>query len=399
MKNASRPRPAASDAPWEERAPLFPTNPPARFFRALSWLLISMFVVALAAAILVRVPDSVTSRFILEPAGGADPIQSPRQAVVEQVRLRAGDEVKRGDLLFVLRADDVRDWRTDLDTHEQNLQALRERTAKLDEAHKSMLLIKDSEIVQAQRESEFRRKHLETMRDLANRAELLGKSGSISEIELVNRRLALAQSGKDLAVSEKTVIQSQLDRQRLGAERQRQRIEEEAAARGLEIEIAGLRRKLQTSENDLLEIRAPYDAVCIETAQQNPGSVVAAGAELCQLARSGAPVQARLLLPESGLSRLEAGQRVRFFFDAFPYQRYGVSTGVLAWVSPAAVNSADGAHFVARASLDRPEFVIRGERRPMRAGMQGDARIVVGRRALIEYAFEPLRRLREDLRP
>ncbi|MEO8216419.1 MAG: HlyD family efflux transporter periplasmic adaptor subunit [Acidobacteriota bacterium] len=390
---------SAADGSWSEGPPVFPARPPAKFFRALAWLLISLFAVALAAAIFVRIPDSVTSRFILEPAGGADPIQSPRQAVVEEVRLRPGDRVRRGDLLFVLRADDVADWRTQLDTQQQNLRALHERSAKLDESHRSMLLIKDSEIAQAQREADFRKRHLATMRDLANRAESLGTSGTISAIDLINRRLALAESGKDLAVAEKSLVQSQLDRQRLGVERQRQQIEEDSAARGMEIEIAGLRRKLDTTKKDLLEIRAPYDAVCVRTTQQNPGSVVAAGAELCQLARSGVAVEARLLLPENGLSRLKPGQQVRYFFDAFPYQRYGVASGILNWISQAAVTGSDGTHFVARATIDHAEFKAGGERRPVTPGMQGEARIVVGRRALIEYAFEPLRELREDVRP
>jgi hypothetical protein len=33
-----------------------------------------------------------------------------------------------------------------------------------------------------------------------------------------------------------------------------------------------------------------------------------------------------------------------------------------------------------------------------RVGMRGEARIVVGRRTLIEYAFEPIRQLRENIR-
>jgi hypothetical protein len=35
---------------------------------------------------------------------------------------------------------------------------------------------------------------------------------------------------------------------------------------------------------------------------------------------------------------------------------------------------------------------------PLRAGMTGTARIQAGRRTLIEYAFEPLRQLRENVR-
>jgi len=86
---------------------------------------------------------------------------------------------------------------------------------------------------------------------------------------------------------------------------------------------------------------------------------------------------------------------VRLFFDAFPYQRYGTITGKLEWISPAAVNSSEGQRFTGRASLDQTAFRARGQERPLRVGMKGQARLVIGTRTLIEYAFEPLRQLRE----
>jgi len=39
---------------------------------------------------------------------------------------------------------------------------------------------------------------------------------------------------------------------------------------------------------------------------------------------------------------------------------------------------------------------VRGRMRPLLAGMGGFADIVVGRRLLLSYAFEPLRALRES---
>jgi multidrug efflux pump subunit AcrA (membrane-fusion protein) len=104
------------------------------------------------------------------------------------------------------------------------------------------------------------------------------------------------------------------------------------------------------------------------------------------------------LLPETGLPKLATGQQARFFFDAFPYQRYGTVAAKLDWISPSAVSSPEGPHFVALASLDDAAIPIRRRPLPLRVGMKGEARIVVGRRTLIEYAFEPVRQLRESMR-
>jgi hypothetical protein len=35
---------------------------------------------------------------------------------------------------------------------------------------------------------------------------------------------------------------------------------------------------------------------------------------------------------------------------------------------------------------------------PLRVGMKGEAHIIVGGRTMIEYAFEPIRQLRESIR-
>ncbi len=392
------PSPIADRRAWEEEE-LVPREPPRWFARALGWLLIALFVTALLAAIFVHIPETVQSRFVLESTGGADPIQSPRHAVIEQVLVRQGQSVRKGDPMFLLRVDEVREWRTDTATRTEALRAVRERSAKLEQSYASTLRIKDSEIDQAKRELAFRETHLATMRDLLARVEKLEKSGLVSEMELASHRLALAESYKDLELARKALAQRRLERQTMQSERTRQRIEEKAEADDLTIRIAALRQPLAAIANGLLQIRAPYDAICVAVNQQNPGGVVAPGDALCQLSPVSARLRARLNLPETALARLEPRQHVRFLFDAFPYQRFGAVTGTLDWISPAALVRQKESDFVALASLDRREIVTGRDSHPLRPGMTGTARVTVGRRSLIEFAFEPLRKIRENLQP
>ena len=114
----------------------------------------------------------------------------------------------------------------------------------------------------------------------------------------------------------------------------------------LKFRVSALKTDLENSQQNMLSVRAPYDGVVISLAQRNSGSVVQNGQELCQLARIDAKPHARLLLSETGLPKLAVGQRVRFFFDAFPYQRYGAVDAKLNWISPSTVSTADGSHFV-----------------------------------------------------
>jgi multidrug efflux pump subunit AcrA (membrane-fusion protein) len=381
----------------EAESEMLPQDPPPWFVRSIAWLLISMFGVALVAAVLIKLPETVNCPFILVPANGADPIQSPRLAVLSRVSVTVGQTVKAGDPLYVLRSDEIRGWGTEQQTLDEDLRTHQEGLAKADAAHASALEIKKAEISQAESEVAFREKHAASSRELLARLEKLTKSGGISLVEVLQHRLDAAESEKDLSVAQRTVEQVKLERQQMEAEYARTRAENLAEIEKFKVRLNALHGDLEDSKQNLLVIRAPYAGMVIAQAQQNAGSVVQNGQELCQLARTDAKPRAQLTLSEAGLPKLASAQRVRLFFDAFPYQRYGAVNAKLDWVSPSAVSTTQGQHFVGLASLDETEL-----RKPnhlaVRVGMGGEARVVVGRRTMIEYAFEPIRQLRENMR-
>ena len=390
-------RPTEARRPGSIEAEFIPGEPPPRIIRLITWLLILIVITAAVVACLVQVPETVRSPFILVSEHGADPIQAPVLAVVQKVAVNEGDEVEAGATLFALRSDEIRNWQTQLQVGREDLRALRERGRKLEESHASLLTIKAAELSQVEQQLEFRKKHTGFSRDYLRRMETLAQDGLISEVELIKCRLDLAESEKDENVTERVRQQVMLDRQRLEADRARERSEEQAEESNLKVRIEALQRQLESSEGDLLYVRAPYPAVVISLSQRNPGSVVAAGGTLCELSPLEGRPRARLLLPEEAMSQVNVRQPVRLFVQAFPYQRHGTVAGQLEWVSPAAVATPAGSHFVALASLAQTNLLTRSQWRPLRVGMRGEARISVGRRTLIEYAFEPLRRVREDL--
>ena len=380
----------------ESESEMLPQDPPPQIIRGIAWLLIAIFFTGLIAAITVHLPETVSAPFILIPQNGADPIQSSRLAVVSSVKVAEGETVKSGQELFVLRSDEIRGLSTQLNGLAEDLRTKEQGLAKADAAYTSQLEIKLAEISNAESEVKFREKHSATSRELVERMETLSESGGISKVELIRLRLDVAGSEKDLSVARRTLQQVTLDRQRMETEHARQRDEQVAEIEKLKFRVTALKSDLENSELNMLSVRAPYDGVVISLAQRNAGSVVQNGQELCQLARIDAKPHARLLFGESGLPKLAVGQRVRFFFAAFPYQRYGAVDAKLNWISPSAVSSPDGSHFVGLASLD--ENKKNKSKVQPRVGMRGEARIVVGRRTLIEYAFEPIRQLRENIR-
>jgi multidrug resistance efflux pump len=384
---------------FEKESELLPQEPPPWIIRSTAWLLIAAFVFALLIAIVMRLPETVDCRFVLIPATGADPIQSPRQAIISRVVVEEGQPVKGGDELFILRSDEIGGWDTQFRTLNEDLRTKQESLKRNDSAYTAQLGIKSAEIEQAKSEVGFRENHAQTSRELVTRMDKLAKQGGESEVDLIKLKLDLAGSEKDLSVAQRTLQQVILDRERMETEHARVRGEEQAEVEKLKVRIAALKKDLENAHQNLLTVRSPYEGVVISVDQRTAGSFVQQGQVLCQLAPKGSKPRARMTLSEAGLPRLAVAQRVRYFFEAFPYQRYGTVTGKVDLISPSAVTTTEGSRFVALGSLDRYEISVRaGQDLPLRVGMKGEAHIIVGGRTLIEYAFEPIRRLRESMK-
>src|SRR6266446_1604264 len=357
---------------------MLPQEPPPWIIRSTAWLLLAAFLFALLVAIVMRLPESVHCQFVLIPATGADPIQSPRQAIISHVAVEEGQPVKLGEELFVLRSDEIRGWDMQFRTLTEDLRSKEESLIQSETAYAAQLEIKKAEIEQAKSEVKFRENHASTSRELVKRMEKLAKLGGESEIDLVKVKL---------------------DRERMETEHARQRAEQQSEIEKLKMRIGGLKTDLENTHQNLLTVRSPYEGVITSMDQRTVGSFVQQGQVLCQLAAKDAKPRARMTLNEAGLPKLAIAQRVRYFFEAFPYQRYGAVTGKLDWISPSAVTTTDGSNFVALGSLDRYEISPRaGQVLPLRVGMRGQANIIVGGRTLIEYAFEPVRQLRESMK-
>lgn len=376
-----------------------PQDPPPAVVRWIAILLVVLFATITLAAVLVKIPETIKCSFLLISDKGADPVQTPIQATVREIKAIEGQEVQEGQELFLLYSDEIRGWQTQLQMDEQDLAALQKKAAMLDDYYTSQLKIKEEELKQIEREVVFRDKHLATTRDFLARNQKLADDKLVSEVELLRHQLEVAESEKDLNVAQRTVQQVELQHRQLETERARQQTEEQAEIEKFKARIASRKRQLENCTGDFMVVKAPYRGVVVAVAHRNVGTVFHSGDELCQLARIEDTPAARLLVHEPGMPKLMAKQEVRLFFDAFPYQRYGILHAQLDWVSPAAVTTSEGQVFTARAKLDAASFTSRGKQLPVRTGMRGEARILVGSRTAVEYIFEPLRQLREEARP
>ena len=383
----------------ELESEMLPQDPPPWIIRRTAWLLIVAFLTGLLLAAVMRLPETVRCPFILVPATGADPIQAPHQGIISRVSVTEGQTVSKGAELFVLRSDEIRALDTERRTLSEDLQTKEEGLQRSDTAYKAQLKIKLAEIDQAKSEVNFRENHVKTSRDLLTRMEKLANEGGMSEVDLIKTRLDLAGSEKDLSVAQRTLQQTDLDRERMETEHAKLRTEQVSEIQKLKLRVAALKGDLENTQQNLLTIRSPYDGVVISLDQRTVGSVIQQGQMLCQLAQQNTQLRARLLFGESGFPKLALAQRVRYFFEAFPYQRYGAVGGKLDWISPSVVTSAEGPRFVGLGSLETTALPGgHGQSLPLRVGMKGEAHIIVGGRTMMQYAFEPVRQFSENIK-
>lgn len=381
---------------------LFPYRMPFAVAGGIASFLIVFCTTAFIASLIVKIPETVQAPFVLTPAGGADPVQSPFDGVIEAVHAVAPHEVVAGDLLFTIRAPQVQALAAERRTLEKDLAGVAQRREAIEEDYAVARRLQDAEIAQRKEEVEYRTKYFEVYQEVRGRIQALAKAGLAPTIELLNQQLGQAEAERDLALANEQRKSAQLALDRIEADHthELEKLEQEEAR--LRIQIEGFSERLRDTASDLVEVRAPSTGMLLSVARRRPGDVVAVGQELCQLAPHGVPLIAKVQLPERFMARLREKQTTRLLFEAFPYQRYGVVEGRVIWISPAPLNAdqgnEDAGGFVAHVTIDTQNIGQGDAARPLRAGMGGEARIHTGRRTLIEYAFEPLRSLRENLR-
>jgi membrane fusion protein len=394
-----------------EDAPFLPTRPAPWAMRSLATTLIAVFAVAVVAAFVIEVPETVESRFVLVSSEQAAPVRAPHAGSISLVKVLPGDSVAAGAPLLVLRSEALGDRsaeRASLSAQsradEQSLANERAQWASQQRADEEEEHRQGDRVEALDRMVSLRRESASVYLEVAGKFEDLEKQGLTSRTEVLAHKVAANQATLQVRELESERAQAAASLGKLRHERESRRLTHEQAERRLtetqekaRIRIQSLSTGLGEVTGDALEVQAPCAGVVLRLSAHAPGGFVQDGDTLGEVSCSGQRLQASLEIPLSEVARLEAGQGVKLLYEAFPYQRYGVRRGTLAWVGTASVEEQGRTFFPARADIADTTIAVQGRARRLLPGMRGRARIVVGRRRLASYAFEPLRQLRESL--
>lgn len=148
-------------------------------------------------------------------------------------------------------------------------------------------------------------------------------------------------------------------------------------------------------KDNFLLIVAPADGVITDVTSTQQGDKIQANTPLGGIAPKDARPVLKIEIAEHDRAFLREGLPAKLKFNAFPYQRYGLINGTLAYISPAAKPSPQTKQpvYEGRVTLERNYYEVGDIKYPLRYGMTATAEIVVRERRLIDLALDPFRQI------
>ena len=384
-------------------------TPPHWAARGLAWALLAVFALGSIASIAISMPEKVTAQFTLTPVRGADPVKAIRGGVVIELLAVEGQAVKQGDLLLTLRSDSAAERTAELQTIETRLAGAGDSYLNAKRKLESVALSDEQETLKLEgrvRQLDtligHKRQQLALTERMKNSYEKLYREGIASQAQLTAKLIEVSELASEVErlVAEQNDARAEIEKLKLtGATRRTEFTEferdlKEKTKTG-EIRADALKSGLTNIDGNQVRLLAQCSGVVLKLKVRDKGAVVGEGETVAELACGGNQLVAELNVPESGVGKLKLDQGVKLKYDAFPYQRFGAKHGRLAWLSPAKGEGAT--NFTARVELTETEIPVKGQSRALSAGMTGTAEIVVGKRTLLSYVFEPIKQLRENL--
>lgn len=341
---------------------------------------------------------------LLVPDLGVMQLTAPRAAQVVERRATEGQAVRQGDVLFVLSLDqataqgDAREAvQASLAARERSLQVAGTRRRQLQseqmDALSRQITHMQQELRQMDAESELQRQRLQLAREALSRDESLREQKFLSSAHVETRKLDVLNVQAQLEAIKRQQAQHRREIDTLEARRRELPLAEQADIGEIERDLAEIAQ--ESAENEALRrvvVRAPQDGTVTAVAAE-PGQSVATQAVLANLVPNGAVLQAHLFAPSSAMGFVRPEQPVLLRYEAYPYQKFGHQTGHVLQVSrtPMAAPGAAGEPlYRITVALDRQAVAAYGQSQPLSPGMQLEADVLLDRRRLIEWIFEPV---------
>ena len=336
---------------------------------------------------------------------------------IAELLVKEGQEIKAGAPMARLSLDrstvssastsavvtgELSQRRGSLEKEQEQMRELAEQ--QIQQAKKKIVDIQ-SEITQTEQEIKLQGQRLNSAKESAKRYQQLAKDKFVSEI--------VAREKQDLVTDQEIRLQG-IRSKKAGLERDLStaKLEEPAVTLRARNQVEQMNRQISELQQSLAQedakretiVAAPITGVVTNIAV-SAGQSVAADSPFATILPAGSQLQAEMLVPTRAIGFVTKGKEVVLRYEAFPYERFGQYKGVIADVSQTVWSPGDKigpltvreAAYRITAKLDKQTVSAMGQEIPLRSGMLVNADILLEKRSLLEWIFEPVLQLRGRL--
>jgi hemolysin D len=408
-----------------------PVHPAPR--RAM-WLIMALFVAALAWSIVGQVDVVAVASGRVVVSQRSKLIQPLETSVVRAIRVRDGDRVREGQVLVELDATaSTADYtsvaeqqlasRGELARSQALLRALQSGGAPALEPPRESLPVDTISLLQSEwsdiaakrmrLDAEAQRRSAELVthqqqlsklnataplirqreadfKGLADQGFVAGHAGQDRTRERIEIERDIATQTARIAEAEAALAESRHAAIAYLAETRRTLNDRAAQAR---VKLAQLTQEARKTEQrqTLTRLTAPVVGTVQQLALHTVGGVATEAQVLMVIVPEDGAVTAEVVVENKDIGFVHAGQEAAVKLETFNFTRYGTVPARVSWVTADAVNDEKrGAIFPATLQLQAKDIEVDGKRIALAPGMSLTAEIKTGRRRVIEYLLSPI---------
>jgi HlyD family secretion protein len=287
----------------------------SRFWaRGISWALIGVTGFGVGWLAFAKTEEIVTAPGKLEPLGVVKDVQMPVGGVVDEVLVKEGDRVKKGQLLLRLDTEATKDRKVSV---EKTILYKEQQLSLKEEELSRYLAVNDTE-------QQVLQDSLVLEKEVLSRLDKLNKEGATAELQFLNQRNKVQE------------VEGKL--QEAKVERLRQQAILRQGARELESNLADLRSKLiELNVNIRYQaIRAPEAGLVFELKPKSKGFVAQTSEPVMKIVPFDR-LEARVEVPSKDIGFVQVGKAADISIDSFPASDFGVLQGTIRKIGSDAV--------------------------------------------------------------
>ncbi|MNK43152.1 Colicin V secretion protein CvaA [compost metagenome] len=381
---------------------------------ALSMFMVTLFIGVVIFLVAGRYTRKESVPGVLQPAAGAARVIALRPGLITEVYVTDGQSVEVGDPILQLSSDltvrseggaptavsELVEAGANRESQAITLQG-RARIEAIEGSLEELLLRRRGlrkDLVHLAAATDLQQDRLRLAQETYEAGLSLHERQLFSTLQLRQREEAVLAARQGLSAIEREIQRNDEALGRLGAEEGRLKAQMAEASANLAVTRAQLDQRHADHLADHGTLLVAGKAGRIVALQARPGATIQPGRALAIILPPGATLQAELWVPSRAAGFLQAGDRVRLMYDAFPYQKFGVGRGAVASISEAPTDPADltvpietrEALYRVLVNIDDASVGGYGRQWRLAPGMRLSADLVLDDRSLWEWLFDPI---------